>query len=275
MANTTLSIRISGEMGVGKEAVARLLGRHYPHAKAKFQKIDCRQLKIGAVPTPMARLNQLLATPQRCVFYLENIECTTKEIQNRLLRMLSTTYPSSPPWLLASSLQPLERFLRDGHFSAELYKALDTVHVMLPPLRSRSERIPQILAWFLNHYRHSLPSSSLSLPGMDEMERLIDYHWPRNWRQLQEFAKNAFTEMDWDVPLNSSLLDNALPQEVDDFAAIYILSMAKLSIHKEKVLEEMMAASDLDEIGLLDLAIFNEAVNQIAEYLSDTEVDGN
>jgi len=271
LANTMLTIRISGEMGVGKEAVARLICRHYPHAKVKFQKIDCRQLKIGAAPSPMTRLNRLLESPQRNVIYLDNIECATKEIQNRLVRLLNTSYPKSPPWILASSIQPLERFIHNGHFSAELYRRLDTVHIMLPSLRSRSDKIPQILSWFLNHYSHNLPSSSLSLPGMDEMERLIDYHWPRNWRQLQEFAKNATTQMDWDIPLNSSLPDTTLPQEVDDIAAIYILSMAKLCIHKDKVLEEMMAASELDEIGLLDIAIFNEAVNQIAEHLNDDD----
>lgn len=273
LANTMLTIRISGEIGVGKEAVARLLCRHYPHTKVKFQRIDCRQLKIGAVPSPMTRLNRLLESPQRNVLYLENIECATKEIQNRLTQLLNTTYPDSPPWILASSIQPLERFLKNSQFSVDLYRDLDTLHIMLPPLRSRSDRIPQILSWFLNHYNHNLPSSSLSLPGMDEMERLIDYHWPRNWRQLQEFAKNAIAKMDWDVPLNSSLPDTTLPQEIDDIAAIYILSMAKLSIHKDKILEEMMSASELDEIGLLDIAIFNEAVNQIAEHFNDSDGD--
>ena len=271
LANTMLTIRISGEMGVGKEAIARLLCRHYPHAKVKFQKIDCRQLKIGTAPSPMTRLNLLLESPQRNVIYLENIECATKEIQNRLVQLLKTTYPKSPPWILASSIQPLERFLNNGQFSLDLYKELDTVHIMLPPLRSRSDRIPQILSWFLNHYNQNLPSSPLSLPGMDEMERLIYYHWPRNWRQLQEFAKNAIIRMDWDVPLNSSLPDTTLPQEIDDISAIYILSMAKLSIQKDKVFEDMMAASELDEIGLLDIAIFNEAVNQIAEHFHETE----
>lgn len=271
LANTTLTIRISGEMGVGKEAVARLLCRHYPHTQVKFQMIDCRQLKITAAPSPMTRMNQLLASPQRHVIYLENIECASKEMQNRLFRLLNTSFPSSPPWILASSLQPLERFIHNGQFNIELFRALDTVHIMLPPLRSKSEKIPQILSWFLNHYNHNLPTRTLSLPGMDEMERLIDYHWPRNWRQLQEFAKNAFDKLAWDVPLKSSLPDNALPQEIDDIAAIYILSMAKMSIQKEKVLEEMMTASQLDEIGLLDLAIFNEAVNQISEYLEDKD----
>ncbi len=90
---------------------------------------------------------------------------------------------------------------------------------------------------------------------------------------MQEFAKNAIIRMDWDVPLNSSLPDTTLPQEIDDISAIYILSMAKLSIQKDKVFEDMMAASELDEIGLLDIAIFNEAVNQIAEHFDDT--DGN
>ncbi len=273
LANTMLTIRISGEMGVGKEAVARLLCRHYPNAKVKFQKIDCRQLKIGTAPSPLTRLNCLLESPQCNVLFLENIECATKEVQNHLVQMLDTNYPESPPWILASSIQPLERFIKNGQFSADLFRRLDTVHITLPPLRSRADRIPQILSWFLNQYHHNLPSSSFSLPGMDEMERLVDYHWPRNWRQLQEFAKNAITQLDWDVPLNSSLPDNALPQEIDDIAAIYILSMAELRIHKDKVLEEMMAASELDEIGLLDIAIFNEAVNQIAEHLNDNDSD--
>ncbi len=271
LSNTLLTLRISGELGVGKEAVARLICRHYPHAKVKFHQIDCRQLKIGAVPSPMARLNQLLASPQRSVLYLENIEHATKEVQDRLIRLLDTSPPTSPPWILASSIQPLEGFIDDGQLSIELYRALDTLHIMLPPLRSKPDRIPQILSWFLNHYHHNFPSALLTLPKMDEMERLIDYHWPGNWRQLQEFAKNACTRMSWDIPLNSSLPDHSLAQEIDDIAAIYILSMAKLSIHKEKVLEDMMAASDLEEIGLLDLAIFNEAVNQIEQHLSEEE----
>lgn len=253
--------------------MARILCRHYPHPKVKFQKIDCRQLKFGAAPSPMARFNRLLESPQRNVIYLENVEHASKEVQNRLIGLLNTSYPAYPPWILASSIQPLERFINKGQFSIELYRALDTIHIMLPPLRSRSDRIPQILSWFLNHYNHNLPACSLSLPGMDEMERLIDYHWPRNWRQLQEFAKTAITQMAWDIPLNSSLPDNAMPQEIDDIAAIYILSMAALSIQKDKVLEEMMAASDLEEIGLLDLAIFNEAVDQIAEHLDVTRED--
>ncbi len=273
LANTTLTVRISGEMGVGKEAVARLLGRHYPHSRAKFQKIDCRQLTMGAAPSPMTRLNRLLASPNRKIFYLENIESATKEIQNRLLELLSTGYADSPPWLLASSLQPLERFLNSGRLSSKLYEALNTLHILLPPLRSRSERIPQILSWFLNHYHHNLLSGSLALPGMHEMERLMNYHWPMNWRQLQEFAKEAIDKMAWDVPLNSSLPQKALPQEIDDIAAIYILSMARLRIDKEKVLELMMSASQSDEIGLLDLVILNEAVDQIAEQLRDGEDD--
>lgn len=274
LANTTLAIRISGEMGVGKEAVARLLYRQYPHPKVQFQRIDCRQLKIGLAPiTPMTRFNELLASPQCNVFYLENIDCATKEIQNRLLQLLNTSYPALPPWILASSLYSLEQSLHDGRLSSELYQALNTVHIFIPPLRSKSERIPQILSWLLNRHNHNLPWCSLSLPETDEMDRLIDYHWPWNWRQLQEFAKKATAKMAWDVPLISSLPDDALPHEIDDIAAIHILSMAKLHIHKEKVLEEMVVASDLAHIGFLDLAIFNEAVSQIAEQLSDKEDD--
>lgn len=273
LSSTTLTIRISGEIGVGKEAVARLICRHYPSPKAKFHKIDCRQLKIAVGASPMAQLNKLLTSPGQHVIYLENIESAAKEVQHRLLDLLADNPTTSPPWIIVSSLQPLERFLRNDHFSSALFRALDTIHIMLPPLRLKADRIPQILAWFLSHYSHNVPSSSLCLPGMDEMERLIDYHWPRNWRQLQEVAQNAMEKMAWNVPLDCSESGYDRYEGIDDIAAIYILSMARMSIQKEKVMEDMMAVSNLDEIGLLDLAIFNEAANQIAEQMSKENDD--
>ena len=154
LANKRLTIRISGEMGVGKETVARLLSRHYPNAGIKFHKIDCRQLRVAGTPSPNTRLNRLLNSPQCRVLYLDNIECASKGIQNRLLKLLDTGFPSDPPWVIASSMQHLQRYIHGDQFSVELFRALDTIHIMLPPLRAISEKIPQILSWFINHYNH-------------------------------------------------------------------------------------------------------------------------
>lgn len=267
LANTNLSIRISGETGVGKQAIARLLYHHYPQENAKFLKIDSRELKIATAQSPMAELNKMLDAPQGFVLYLENVESMPEKFQAELLELLTTDFTSFPPWIVASSIQPLERFLHNGRFSIPLFKALDTVHINLPPLRSRPEKIPQILAWLLHHQKEGGCADSLTMPAMDEMEQLIDYHWPQNWRQLQKVARQAFERRDWNLAMIGSESLSSNHEEIDEIAAIYILSLARLSIQKDRVMEGFMAASNLDEIGLLDLAIVSEAVNQIAELM--------
>lgn len=264
LADTAMTIRISGETGVGKEAVAHLIYRHYPHENAAFVKIDCRKLELASSPSPMAELNGVLTSPEGHVIYLEHLEFAPKIIHKHLLELISTPFASAPPWIIASSLQPLERFIRNGHFSIPLFKALDTIHIYLPPLRSRPEKTPQILSWLLSQYN----TGDFSMPDQDAMERFIEYHWPGNWRQIQEVARKASARRKWDIPLTSPKSDADKRDKIDEIAAIYILSMAELSIHKDKVMENLMAACNLEEIGLLDLAIFNEAVSQIADHLS-------
>lgn len=265
LANTHLTIGISGEEGVGKETIARLLYRHYPFEDVNFYNIDVRQLKNASSPSPMADLNHFLNSPQNSVLYLKNAEYIPQEIQNKLIELLNTNISSHPPWILVSSLQPLEHDATGGQIAQPLLNALDTLHITLPPLRSQPEKIPQILSWFLNHFNSGNPLSSLTMPTVEEMERLSQYDWPGNWRQLNAVTRKAFKNQTWEVPLEWPEPNDGKADELDNIAAIYILSTAKLGIQKSKVIESMVAASDQKELGLLDLAIFNEAVNQISD----------
>jgi DNA-binding NtrC family response regulator len=217
----------------------------------------------------MAELNGVLSSPKGQVVYLEHMESAPKIIHQHLFELLSAPFASAPPWIIASSLQPLEYFIHNSHFSIPLFRALDTIHIYLPPLRSRPEKTPQILSWLLSQYH----TGDFSMPDHDTMERFIEYHWPGNWRQIQEVARKASARKRWDISLTVPESDVDKRDKIDDVAAIYILSMAELSIHKVKVMENLMAACNLEEIGLLDLAIFNEAVSQIADYLSAERAD--
>lgn len=268
LANTTLTIRISGEKGVGKEAIARLIYRHYPHEEADFYIIDGRQLTTGPCPLAMTIFDNFVDSPQSKVLYLKNLEFAPQEIQNNLIELLKISFSSHPPWIIVSSQQPLEQHIADGQFSKLLFSALDTLRIALPPLRSQPEKIPQILTWFLNHFNSENPLNSLSMPTMGQMERLTHYDWPENWRQLHEVTRTAFEIRSWDVPLEDSGPDDGSTDGIDSIAAIHILSMAKIGIQKSRVIESMIAAADQDTLGLLDLAIFNEAVNQISDHIS-------
>lgn len=280
LANNCLTFRISGEPGVGKEAIAHLIHRHYPHKGSKFVKINCRELQdaTNASPftdTPPPSVTTLKATIDKSenqVIYFENIHLLPKAYQTQLQELLNKTYSTASPWIFASSIAPLENFNGDT-VTPSLFKALDAVHIAVPPLRHHTDKIPQILSWFLHAFSRKTPKTMAVMPKPHVMDRLLSYRWPGNLRQLQQVAWKAFSTSDWertaeclDVPLKDNL-----SLAVDEIAAIYLMSLAKLSIHKEKIIEVFMDSSKMEEVGLLDLAIYHEAVSQIADHIDSQE----
>jgi DNA-binding NtrC family response regulator len=223
LANTTLTVRISGESGTGKNSIARLLSSHYPHKNSVFLEFNCKTLNLQSkepaarppVPGSVETFLSVLAAPQYHVLYLEHIEYLPEDLQGRLLTLFDNNYQPAPPWVISSTVEPIGQFVTKSDFSDALLKVLDTVHIVLPQLRDKLESIPQMFAWLMNQ--------------------------------------------------NES--------QINELAAIYILSRAKLNIQKERVMEGLMTSSAIDEIGLLDLAIFHEAVSQIADHICSQNAD--
>lgn len=287
LAGTCLTFRISGEPGVGKEAIAHLIHRHYPHNHCEFVKIQCRDLMgpcnpigpRGTSPLADPKLKTALANPDNHVFYFEEIQCLSGEIQRQIVHMVNKNQATAPPWVFASSTKPLEHY-QGEQLNPDLLSALDTVHIAVPPLRDHPDKIPLILSWYLNEYSKTKPSTLSALPAMPDihlMDRLLSYSWPGNLRQLQHTAWKAFETSDWDAAIAG--LDTT-PNEknqhkVDEIAAIYLMSLAQLSIQREKIIEGLMTVSNVGEIGLLDLAIYNEAVSQITNHVASDETEAS
>lgn len=280
LANNCLTFRISGESGVGKEAIAHLIHRHYPHKACPFVKINCREIQDAAnanpfcdkTPAAEAALKAVLDKPESQVIYFENIHLLPEAYQIQLEAMLNQSYSKASPWVFASSIAPLEHFLGDT-LKPSLFKALDAVHIAVPPLRHHADKIPQILSWFLHAFSQKTPEHMAVMPASHVMDRLLSYRWPGNLRQLQQAAWKGFTTSDWER--TAECLD-APPQDnrslvVDEIGAIYLMSLAKLSIHKEKIIEVFMVSQKMEDVGLLDLAIYHEAVSQIADHIDDPE----
>lgn len=275
MAHATLTIGISGETGTGKQSIARLIGSHYPYENSVFSEFNCKMLKMQSkapagsshTKAPLEEFLNILQAPRQRVIYLENIDHLTGDLQDRLLAMIHKNHCPAAPWIISSSLKPLE----PSAFNHLLVKALGTIHIALPPLRDNPERIPQMFAWLVSRYN----DTDRFTPNIATMERLIRYHWPGNWRQLQRVIRACIQTKELYYALDSSDLDRYKDEDheeqIDELAAIYILSPAELNIQKECVLEGLISSSNLDEIGLLDLAIFQEAVCQIADYFSTSQ----
>lgn len=280
LANNCLTFRISGETGVGKEAIAHLIRRHYPHKNNTFINIDCKDLHgtfnanepTGTNLTSITTYNSALDNPQNKVFYLENVQFLPEQLQTRLKKTLIQKYATASPWVFVSSIDPLEN-LEDNRIDPSLFDILNTFHIAVPPLRHFPENIPQILSWFLHAYSQKDPKAFPAMPNPNNLNRLLAYPWPGNLRQLQQVAWNAFTTTDWDDVVDNidATATNECTQDTDEIAAIHMMSLAKISIHKEKIIEGFMSSSKLEEVGLLDLAIYHEAVSQISDHISTKE----
>jgi DNA-binding NtrC family response regulator len=276
LADVCLTTRISGETGMGKEAIARLIHRHYPHPDARFLKHDFRNSHVKSSDTERLRqsaatdrLFSLMASPQNMVFYFVHIEEMPTDVQDRLHCMMEQQFQAMPPWILTSNDQPLQPHLASGRLNRKLVERLDTIHIHIPPLRARPERIPQILTWYLNRTdgdtSHGLPP----MPDESTMKRLMNYHWPGNLHQLRQIARRAIKQQQWDAVINT--LESRSVQStdiIDEMAAIFILSLSEISICKEMVLEGLIASSDMNDVGLLDLAILDEVACQFADRIS-------
>jgi transcriptional regulator of acetoin/glycerol metabolism len=221
LAHTILTIRISGRNASDNEAVARLIAGDYPHDNAAFLKFNCKTLELhwtGRPPaqpggSPVKVFKKALSAPQYHVFYLEHIEGLPGELQEALVRLFGEHYSSAPPWIIATSDEPLENYLQAAGFARAVFNVLDTIQIELPPLDLHPEQLPRLSGWL----------------------------------------------RDQDGDIN--------PQYLDGLKASYLLWHAGLKINRERLMEGLMTAANLDKIGLLDLAIIREAVCQIADRI--------
>ncbi len=261
---------------MGKEAIARLIHRHCPYPDAGFLKYDFQQPDFGSNGAVQGcqsmatdTFHSLLASPQPNVFYFAHIEAMPPHAQDHLQRMLKQRFQTTPPWILTSNDQPLQPHLASGRLSERLIDRLDTIRIHIPPLRERPERIPQILTWYLNHAVGDAPHCIPPMPDQSTMKRLRDYHWPGNLHQLRQVAHRAIRQQRWDTIIDTlETLSEQSADMIDEMAAIFILSHSELTVCTEMILESLIASSDKNDVGLLDLAIFNEVACQFADMIS-------
>ena len=96
LADNCLTFRISGEPGVGKEAIAHLIYRHYPHKNSKFVKLNCRELRegtnsseiAGTESLSIARLVSVLEAPENLGIFFEDLQLLPEKFQLRLQQIL-------------------------------------------------------------------------------------------------------------------------------------------------------------------------------------------
>ena len=208
LMQTDLTVMIVGESGTGKELVARALHDYGKRRNGPFVAINMAAIPkdlieselfghekgafTGATTRGLGRFEQA----EGGTLFLDEIGDMPPEAQTRLLRVLQdgeytivggrATIRANAR-IIAATHRDLRQLIKHGLFREDLYYRLNVVPIRLPPLRERTEDIPELV----NHFLARAAAENLPLKSIDDdaMERLKSYHWLGNVRETENLVR--------------------------------------------------------------------------------------
>ena len=208
LMGTDLTVMISGESGTGKELVARALHDYGKRRNRPFVALNMaaipRELieselfghEKGAFTGAQQRSSGRFEQAEGGTLFLDEIGDMPPEAQTRLLRVLQESEYTTVGGraaiktdvrIVAATHRDLTQLIRQGLFREDLYFRLNVVPLRLPPLRERTEDIPELVHHFLGRAsQEGLPSKIIDNATMD---RLRAYRWPGNVRELENLVR--------------------------------------------------------------------------------------
>jgi two-component system nitrogen regulation response regulator GlnG len=208
LMQTDLTVMISGESGTGKELVARALHDYGKRRKGPFVAVNMaaipRELieselfghERGAFTGAQTRSAGRFEQAEGGTLFLDEIGDMPMEAQTRLLRVLQqgeyTTVGGRTPIrsdvrIIAATNKDLRQLIRQGLFREDLFFRLNVVPIRLPPLRERTDDIPDLARHFLaTAEREGLPAKTIEPGALEAMQR---YRWPGNVRELENLIR--------------------------------------------------------------------------------------
>jgi len=236
VSSTDVTVLIEGETGTGKELVATAIHHQSPGRDRPFVIINCagipetlleselfgfeRGAFTGADQSRPGKIEQAHGG----TLFLDEIESVSLAMQAKLLRAIEvkriqrlggSRVIQIDMRVIAASNIPLKDLVAQGQMRSDFYYRISVVPIYLIPLRQRREDIPLLVQDFL---RHHTVASRKRITGISRrvMNRLIEYHWPGNIRQLQNVLEKAFVLATGRVIERVDLPDAGPPTQKDE-----------------------------------------------------------
>jgi transcriptional regulator with PAS, ATPase and Fis domain len=219
VANTCLNVLITGETGVGKEVVAQSLYAESARFSKNFVKINCAALpetlleselygfEKGAFTGAHKKRPGKFQTADKGVLFLDEIGDMPLALQSKMLHVLQSGEFSplgsdqeykTDVWVIAATNHNLEESIYKKTFREDLFYRLNIIKIDIPPLRERKEDIPSLIEYYYRLYKSEYPENHGSKPEPEILEKLCNYPWPGNVRQLQNCIKKQMILNSWD-----------------------------------------------------------------------------
>jgi len=219
VARSDVTVLITGESGTGKELVARALWQHSGRADKTFLAINCAAIpetlleselfghEKGAFTGADRRRIGRFEQANGGTLFLDEVSDMSPGTQAKLLRVLQEQSferiggeesIQTDVRVLAATNKDLEKEVAERRFRNDLLFRLNVFCINVPPLRERRDDIPLLAEHFVRLLSRTF---GRTMHGMapDVIERLVQYDWPGNVRQLQSVLKYAIIRASGDV----------------------------------------------------------------------------
>ncbi|HRG58666.1 MAG TPA: sigma-54 dependent transcriptional regulator [Bacteroidia bacterium] len=226
VAPTDANILILGENGTGKDLVAKAIHQQSLRASKPYVKVDVGALteslfeselfghKKGAFTDAREDREGRFASANFGTLFLDeigniNLQQQSKllsVLQNRQVTKLGTNIPQDIDIrLVCATNLPISELANENRFRKDLIYRINTVEIVIPPLRNRKEDIPLLANHYLKTYCEKYFKNQIEL-GPKALEKLRDYHFPGNVRELQYIIERAVIMSDNQILQATDLL---------------------------------------------------------------------
>lgn len=283
VAPTDISVLVTGESGVGKESVPKIIHQLSHRKHGKYIAVNCGAIPEGTIDSELFGHEKGAftgATQTRSGYFevadggtifLDEVGELPLTTQVRLLRVLengefikvgSSKVQKTNVRIVAATNVNMFEAIKKERFREDLYYRLSTIEINLPPLRDRKEDIHLLFRKFASDFalKYKMPTVKLT---DDAIALLLKYRWNGNIRQLRNVAEQV-SVLEHNRTINAATLQHYLPNTGSNLPAVVNNSKSESDFSSEreilyKVLFDMK--SDLNDLKKLTMELMKNGSN--------------
>ncbi|WP_417352228.1 sigma-54 interaction domain-containing protein [Flavobacterium alkalisoli] len=277
VAPTDISVLITGESGVGKENMPRIIHALSHRKHGKYIAVNCGAIPEGTIDSELfghekgaftgatSTREGYFEVADGGTIFLDEVGELPLTTQVRLLRVLengefikvgSSQVQKTNVRIVAATNVNMFEAIEKGKFREDLYYRLSTVEIMLPPLRERKDDIHLLFRKFSSDFAHKYKMPPIKLDD-DAVQLLLRYRWSGNIRQLRNIAEQI-SVLETTREISLATLRSYLPEEGTNLPAVVRDKKPESDFSNEreilyKVLFDMK--SDLNDLKKLTMEL--------------------
>lgn len=282
VAPTDISVLVTGESGVGKEAIPRIIHSLSNRKHGKYIAVNCGAIPEGTIDSELfghekgaftgatATRSGYFEEANGGTIFLDEVGELPLTTQVRLLRVLengefikvgSSVVQKTNVRIVAATNVNMFEAIKKGRFREDLYYRLSTVEIHLPPLRERKDDIHLLFRKFASDFaqKYRMPAIHLTESGI---HLLINYRWKGNIRQLRNVAEQI-SVLEQNREISAETLKEYLPEINASLPISLQQSKSESDFASEreilyKVLFDMK--NDINDLKSLTLSLLQEGI---------------